>query len=225
VEQNRRAIALALGGRPGDARADVVKESDRAAADRVLGEHGITRRPWVAIHPSGGRSIKQWPPARWAAVAGRLSAQFGGTLLITGSAADAALAAEVAQGLDPKPVDLTGRLSVREMLGLLSRLDLFLSPDTGPMHMACAVGTPSVSVFGPSDSVRYFSGGTGQSGTRHVVARQELWCAPCNLIRKPPAECASLPTPECLDRVSVDDVVREAARLLRETGGFAAATS
>lgn len=220
VEQNRRAVAQALGCATGAAGADLGRDADRVAADQVLRERGITGRPLVAIHPSGGRAIKQWPPARWGAVAARLQRQFGATLVITGSAADTPLAAEVSRGLEPKPADLTGRLSVRELLGLLSRLDLFLSPDTGPMHMACAVGTPSLSVFGPSDAVRYFSGGSGQSGTRHVVARRELWCAPCNLIRKPPAECAGLPAPECLDLVAVDDVVRAAARLLRETGGF-----
>ena len=225
VEQNRRAVALALGREPGAASANIVRDADRAAADRILAEHGIARRPLVAIHPSGGRAIKQWPLERWGVVAARLRRLFGATILITGSAADSALAKEVSRDLEPNPIDLTGRLSVREMLGLLSRLDLFLSPDTGPMHMACAVGTPSLSVFGPSDSVRYFSGGSGKSGTRHVVAQKELWCAPCNLIRKPPAECAGLPAPECLDRVSVDDVVREAARLLREAGGFAEVAS
>jgi ADP-heptose:LPS heptosyltransferase len=90
------------------------------------------------------------------------------------------------------------------------------------MHAACAVGTPSVSVFGPSDPGRYFSGGTGESGRRHVVVRAELWCAPCNLIRKPPSECDDGAPPECLRRVEVDDVHREAARLLREAGGYAA---
>lgn len=229
VEQNRRAVAQALGRATGEARADVVRDTDRDAADRILAELGagrpMLRRPLVAIHPSGGRAIKQWPLERWSEVAAQLQRRFGATVLITGSAADAPLAAEVSRGLERAPLDLTGRLSVREMLGLLARLDLFLSPDTGPMHMACAIGTPSLSVFGPSDAARYFSGGSGQGGMRHVVARQELWCAPCNLIRKPPAECARLPAPECLDRVRVDDVVREAARLLRETRGFAETAS
>jgi ADP-heptose:LPS heptosyltransferase len=83
------------------------------------------------------------------------------------------------------------------------------------MHMACAVDTPSVTVFGPSDPVRYFSGGSGEPGSRHVVVRAELWCSPCNLIRKPPEECAGPEPPECLRLVSVDAVYDAAARLLR----------
>jgi ADP-heptose:LPS heptosyltransferase len=106
-------------------------------------------------------------------------------------------------------VDLTGRLRLRETLAVIGALDLFLSPDTGPMHMACAVGTASVSVFGPSDPVRYFSG----QGPRHVVVRSDLWCSPCNLIRKPPVECRG-GMPECLRLVSGDDVYGAAVRLL-----------
>ena len=58
-------------------------------------------------------------------------------------------------------------------MAVIEALDLFLSSDTGPMHMACAVDTPSVSVFGPTDPVRYFSGGRGDPGSRHVVLRAE----------------------------------------------------
>jgi ADP-heptose:LPS heptosyltransferase len=134
-------------------------------------------------------------------------------VVLTGSAAEGPLAATVAAGLGASTVDLTGRLSVREMLALVSVLDLFLSPDTGPMHMACALGTPSVSVFGPSDPVRYFSG-ADYDPSRHRVVRAELWCAPCNLIRRPPAECAAAPLPECLGLVGVEAVSAAAGSLL-----------
>jgi ADP-heptose:LPS heptosyltransferase len=209
-------VALALGRPPGAApRLELLSEAERAFASRLLANLGLeTRRPLVAIHPSGGRRIKQWPVARWREVAARLQREKGATILITGSAADAGLAQELRGELQPRPIDLTGKLSVRETLALLERLDLFLSPDTGPMHMACAVDTPSVSVFGPSDPARYFSGGDGRSGARHVVLRAELWCSPCNLIRKPPAECALAAAPECLDLVSADAVFREALHLL-----------
>jgi hypothetical protein len=75
-------------------------------------------------------------------------------------------------------------------------------------------------VFGPSDPARYCSGGRGQPGARHVVVRADLWCSPCNLIRRPPAECAAGEGPECLRLVSADAVHREAARLLQAVGGY-----
>jgi ADP-heptose:LPS heptosyltransferase len=153
-------------------------------------------------------------------VAGRLQRELGATIMITGSEADRPLAREVAAALPERAIDLTGRLSVRETLAVIAGLDLFLSPDTGPMHMACAVDTPSVSVFGPSDPVRYFSGGSGEPGSRHVVVRPDLWCSPCNLISKPPAECVGPEGPECLRAVTVDAVSAVALRVLREAGGF-----
>jgi ADP-heptose:LPS heptosyltransferase len=114
--------------------------------------------------------------------------------------------------------DFTGRLSLIDSLAVIGALDLFLSADTGPMHMAAAVDAPSVSVFGPSDPQRYFSGGTGGPETRHVVVRPDLWCAPCNLIRRPPHECLGADGPECLRLVTVDAVHAAAARLLLSSG-------
>jgi lipopolysaccharide heptosyltransferase I len=217
VVQNRRAVAAAVGSQPGPARVDPASETDRLAGRGVLDAAGLAgRRPLVGIHPSGGRRIKQWDVGGWAEVAARLQSEFGAAVVITGSGADRELAQALLARV-PAAVDLSGRLSLRETLGVLAGLDLFLSPDTGPMHLACAVGTPSVSVFGPSDPARYFSG----EGARHVVVRRELWCSPCNLIRKPPAECDVAEGPECLRVVTADEVHAAAARVLADVSGFA----
>ena len=220
VEQNQRAVALAVGRRPEAARLDPLTESDRDFVGRLLRALGLTaKRPLVGIHPGGGRLVKQWEIARWRELALRLQRDFDARILITGSEADRPLAEAVGTGLLARALDLTGKLTVRETMAVIGALDLFLSPDTGPMHMACAVGTPSVAVFGPSDPVRYFSAPDGLAGSRHRVVRSDLWCSPCNLIRKPPDECAGPEPPECLRLVSVDDVYREAAQLLRQSRG------
>jgi ADP-heptose:LPS heptosyltransferase len=220
VDQNQAAVAAALraAGVSPPAPVGPSPGEDREKVQALLGRLGLSsaRRPLVGVHPSGGRTVKQWDPGRWAEVAARLEKEFGATVVVTGSEADRPLAAAVARGLAGAAVDLTGRLGVRESMAVIAGLDLFLSPDTGPMHMACAMGTPSVAVFGPSDPVRYFSG----RGLRHAVVRAELWCSPCNLIRKPPAECAGPELPECLRLVTVEAVYREAARLLAEVGGY-----
>jgi ADP-heptose:LPS heptosyltransferase len=220
VDQNQAAVSLALAaaGLAPPRPAPLPLGDDREKAQALLVSLGLSsaRRPLVGVHPSGGRTVKQWDPERWTEVAARLEREFGATVVITGSETDRPLAAAVARGLAGAAVDLTGRLGVGETLAVIAGLDLFLSPDTGPMHMACAVGTPSVSVFGPSDPVRYFSG----SGPRHAVVRAPLWCSPCNLIRKPPSECAGPEPPECLRLVTVDTVFGEAARLLGEVGGY-----
>ena len=215
VEQNRRAVAVATGTPVGVSRPDPLTETDREFAARLLRTLGLeARRPLVGIHPSGGRLVKQWEVGRWREVALRLQRDFRATVLITGSEADKPLGEALGAGLPARPLDLTGKLTVRETMAVIGALDLFLSPDTGPMHMACAVGTPSVAVFGPSDPVRYFSGEHGRPESRHRVVRTELWCSPCNLIRKPPNECSGPEPPECLQGVAADEVYREAAKLL-----------
>jgi ADP-heptose:LPS heptosyltransferase len=85
------------------------------------------------------------------------------------------------------------------------------------MHVACAAGTPAIAVFGPSDPVRYFSAPPEHAGSRHLAVHAELWCAPCNLIRRPPRECAH-GAPECLRLVSPEAVYAAAARLLGAQG-------
>jgi ADP-heptose:LPS heptosyltransferase len=221
VEQNRRAVAVAA-GRAGDPpgalpRVPLVTAEERAAARRTLAQAGLAGGPLVGLHPSGGRAVKQWPAHRWLEVARRLQAEAGAHVVLTGSGADRELTRRIAGDLSGPVADFAGRLDLLETLAVIASLDLFLSPDTGPMHMAAAVGTPSVSVFGPSDPVRYFSGGTGAPGTRHVVVRPDLWCAPCNLIRRPPGECLGPEGPECLRAVSVEVVHGAALRVLRET--------
>jgi ADP-heptose:LPS heptosyltransferase len=219
VEQNWRAVVAAIGPLGEAGGFEPLTDADRDFSRRLFETMGLeSKRPLVAVHPSGGRRVKQWDLARWTELAGRLQRELGATILVTGSEADRPLAQALAAGIKPRPFDLCGKLNLRETMAVIARLDLFLSPDTGPMHMACAVGTPSVSVFGPSDPARYFSG----AGERHAVVRKQLWCSPCNLIRKPPAECSGPEPPECLRLVEAEDVYREAARVLA-LGGFSAA--
>jgi heptosyltransferase-2/heptosyltransferase-3 len=216
VEQNLRAIR---GVFPGAAptRGTLLLPEERARGEEILRRLGVLgKRPLVGLHPSGGRAVKEWDRARWAALAGRLARDLGATILVTGGASDRELSRVVLADLGSGH-DLAGALGIREMLSLLAHLDLFVSSDTGPMHMACAVGTPSLSLFGPTDPVRYFSGAVDSSPTPHRVLRADLWCSPCNLVRKPPRECAV--DPECLRLLSADQVFEEAASILGAAGG------
>jgi ADP-heptose:LPS heptosyltransferase len=94
------------------------------------------------------------------------------------------------------------------LAGLLQRLDLFISSDTGPMHLAAAVGTPIVALFGPSDPRRY-----GPIAERHTVIRVDLWCSPCGQVRLPPERCRGH-VPDCMDAVTVERVVAAATALI-----------
>ena len=91
---------------------------------------------------------------------------------------------------------------------MLSRLSLFITPDTGPMHLAAALGTPLVALFGPSSPERW-----GPLSAKARIVRVDLPCSPCNRIRNPPARCQG-GTPDCMDGIAVRRVIQEAAGLL-----------
>ena len=109
------------------------------------------------------------------------------------------------------PIDASGTLDLPSLAALLGRLDLFITGDTGPMHLAAAVGTPVVALFGPSNPLRY-----GPLAAHQRVLRIDLPCSPCGQVRLPPERCRGH-VPDCLDGISVDAVVAAAVELLDET--------
>jgi ADP-heptose:LPS heptosyltransferase len=183
-----------------------VPDSARRSAAALLRGAG----PIVAIHPSGGRAIKQWDVARFAEVGSRLVRERGTLLVLTGTSADAHLVRGVRARLpsEAQVIDLSGNVDLLVLAAVLERCDLLITGDTGPMHLAAAVGAPVVAVFGPSDPVRY-----APRDTTSRIVRIDLPCAPCNRIRLPPVRCQGH-TPDCLAGITADMVYGQAIDLL-----------
>ena len=157
----------------------------------------------IGLHASGGRPVKQWHTRRFAELATALSLEYGATIVLTGTSHDAGTVREV-QAAVPAPVcvlNLSGQADLLDLAAVIERLAVFISADTGPMHLAAAVGTPLVALFGPSDPARY---APRTSGSR--IVRIDLPCSPCNRIRLPPERCRGH-VPDCLDGITVDDVL------------------
>jgi ADP-heptose:LPS heptosyltransferase len=220
AENARRLTAAVLDVAPRTtiARLDLGAEERRQAAQRVAN----LGRPLIGMHVSGGRAIKQWDPVRFADLAVRLARARGATIVLTGTEADRSLIEPVATALRGlRVVDLVGEVDVPGLAAVLERLDVFVTGDTGPMHLAAAVATPVVAVFGPSDPARY-----APQDPMHRVVRIDLPCSPCNRIRLPPERCVGH-IPDCLTGVDVDLVYRaieatlDGQQLLRaRTGSF-----
>ena len=198
-------------GAADDASPLVIPESVRTQVQDVLKQIG---RPAIGIHASGGRAIKQWDPARFAEAATRLARSRGATIVLTGSAEDRAEVDRVKAALpsDLPVADLSGALDLPHLAVILEHLSLFITGDTGPMHLAAAMGTPIVAVFGPSDPANY-----GPLTSRKRVVRVNIWCSPCNQIPRPPSRCVGH-VPDCLVGVEVDQVVAAANDLLADQG-------
>ena len=179
------------------------------AVDRARTVLGTNARPLIGLHVSGGRESKQWHVDRFAASARLLAQEHHATIVLTGGPGDRALVDLARRALHGVPfVDASSALDLPTLAALLSELDLFISSDTGPMHLAAAMGTPLVALFGPADPHRY-----GPLSREARVVRVDLWCSPCGRVRLPPERCRGH-VPDCMDGISVEAVVASANELL-----------
>ncbi len=120
-------------------------------------------RPRIALNVGASRAYKRWPADRWALVARALAA-LGHGLVFVGDGTDAQAVAQITPSLTGGYIDLAGRTTLRELASVLAACDLLVTADTGPMHIAVAVGAPVVALFGATDPARH-----GPYGARNVV--------------------------------------------------------
>ena len=185
-----------------------------ARIDRLLAARGAAAlpRPWTTLHPGSGDNFpgRRWPVERFAATAARLHARRGGTFFVTGGAGEralaAALAAELAAHAVPA-VDLANALDAPTLLAWIARCDLVLANDTGPVHLASAVATPVVALFGPNSPQIY-----GPLGPRQRALYHAPPCSPC--LTNQNAKTSSCTLPICILRIDVEEAVAAAEALL-----------
>ncbi len=154
-----------------------VPDDARARAADVLAAGGLgTGEPLVAFQLGASRPVRRWPAAHFVALGRALHARIGARLLLCGGGGDRTLAEEIAAALGPLAIDVCGRTSIAELGALLARADVLVTGDTGPMHMAVAVGTPVVALFfGPA-----LPADTGPYAADHVCLHADVPCAPCD---------------------------------------------
>lgn len=180
----------------------------RRRARHILQEAGIhPGEPYVAIHPMPRWPTKQWFPDRFAAVADALLEQ-GFKVVFTGAWDDAHCLDEIFISLRREPVRLDGKLDLKSLSAVFEQARLLVSTDTGPMHIAAAMDTPVVAVFGPTAPNR-----TGPYGSRHRVVRSGIACSPCFS-----RSCMSSASEEmaCMKGVEAGQVIRAVFELLKE---------
>ena len=130
---------------------------------------------YVVMHAGAKRQTNQWPVERYAAVADEIVRRWDTRLILTGSAAELPFVAEVASRMAARPVVLCGKMSLRQLAGVLRGAVLYVGNDTGPMHIAAAVGTKIVAIF----SARDFPERWSPAGEGHLTLRRDAPCSPC----------------------------------------------
>jgi heptosyltransferase-2 len=190
-------LGLAVEGEPD---ASLACPGEWAARGRaLLGDGG----PWIGVNPGAFYgTAKRWPPERFAAAAGLVARRVAAKVAIVGGAGERPLGEAIAEELRAPARVLCGETTLGELVGVLAGLRLLLTNDSGPMHLAAAVGTPLVAVFGPTDWRE-----TAPVSARARVVREETECAPC-LLRECPIDH------RCMTRVGVDRVAAAALELV-----------
>jgi len=166
-------------------------------ADRVSRQWPDLGSQWVALHPGARWPTKRWPVTAYAELVGRLAAQHPHRrFVLLGGAADVPLGAAITAQNPGCCLNLIGQTSLPEMVEWIRRSAVMVTNDTGPMHVAAALGGPVVALFGPTDPNR-----TGPYGQIDQVIRQPPPCAPC--LR---AVCYWPQPMECLTRITPETV-------------------
>lgn len=160
-------------------------------------------QPWIGLHPSSRDPLRRWPLAYYAALADQLLAQQGGTILLLGDAEAVPAGKFLAHALGDHSLDLTGKVSLISLGALIERLSLLVTNDSGPAHIAYALGTPTVVLFGSSAGVQ--TNGPLQPG-------------PFRLLHPPvsslPASSSSDQESESIQQIHISQVIQAAIELL-----------
>jgi len=160
---------------PASLKVAVTEEEKEAMATRLASLGLEPGAPVVAINAGATYgSAKRWYPDRFAAVADLLAAEWGARVVLLGTVAEAPLAGEIEAATRRPPVNLAGKTTVRELMALLSLSSFLVTNDSGPMHIAAALGVPLVAIFGPTDWRR-----TSPWTDRARVVRVDVDCSPC----------------------------------------------
>ena len=198
-----------------------VLDRHRDAVRDLLDLHGVTKeKRLAAIHPIAKWDTKLWDNEKFSVLADRLIEEFDANVVFTGSAADRDTILRIISAMQGDAANLAGETTLLMLAALYEEAAFVVSPDTGPMHLAAAVDTPVVALFGPTAPWR-----TGPFGSGHQIIRAGLECSPC-FKRK----CE---TKACMDRISVEDVIggirnlelQQRAHSLSRLGGTAGLAS
>ncbi len=160
------------------------------------------RTPLVGINPGASKQHRQWFPDRFAKVIDTLS-DTGYQCVVLGGPADRVLAEQILQHCRSKPLVLTGRLSILQVAGLMPLLRLLITADSGPMHIAAAMGTRVLALYGVSDPVY-----TGPFGEGHVIIRHNEQCRGCST-----EQCVNQRA--CMRAITAEEVVQNARAMLQ----------
>ncbi|HIG12310.1 MAG TPA: glycosyltransferase family 9 protein [Planctomycetes bacterium] len=206
VARNFRALAGGENGRELSSEEITAYQpdaQDRAVVAEHLGESGAV----IVLNINAGRLSleRRWPMDNFVGLAQRLLGETEASLVFVGAASEAAYVAEAVKALgdeDPRVLNLAGKLSIGQLVALLDNAALVVTNDSGPMHLAATLGTPTVGLFGPETPQMY-----APLGARATALYRPTICSPCINVHENKVATCIHGRPECLVNLSVDEVL------------------
>jgi len=186
-----------LGGRTDSIQWGIwLTEAEKEDVAQLLRKSGVSE-PYFCVHPGGRLPLKRWPSDRWAILCDRMIDRFQLPLLLLSAGTEIGLVREITGLMRNRPIILAGETTIRQLSGVIAQASLLVCNDSAPMHIAAALGTPTVAIFGPSKSIE-----TGPYGKNHVIVEKEFACRPtCDESR-----CTNKHHHACMESISVEDV-------------------
>ncbi len=213
------ARLAAAAGATGDMRCRTLSLTSeaRARAQEFLEARGASRgKVLVGIAPAAGNPVKQWLPERVAALAEHIVADGGARVVFIGSEADRGLVGAILGRITASSragtIDAAGAFALQDLPALLSRLALLVSADSGPLHIAEAVGVPAVIIGGPADLRER------DLRTQHILVQPDLPCVPCVSAFAAPYTCP-LQHHRCIEDTTVTEIWAAVGTMLEKLDG------
>lgn len=179
-------------------RIDLSPAEIRAARSRIKEVLPFRDRPVLMVHPGAGHPNKCWPPDRFASVCDTVQTASLARVLLLGGPAEASALAEITGAMRTEVTTLRGSLDARQLAALLAQADLFFCNDSGPMHVAAAVGTPVLALYGASSPIQW-----GPLGSGHTVLRPQM---PCDCVASHVCKPPNAYLTNCVRLLSLEEV-------------------
>lgn len=199
-----------------------VSDTSKLKAGSILSSTGINEKDLViGIAPGAGASwgkdasLKHWPAVKFGQLADRIIKDFKAKILILGDESERPISNIILNTMKNQAIDLTGKTNLEDLVNVIDNLDLLITNDGGPLHIAVALGKKTVSFFGPVDPKVYGPYPTDQK--RHIVLKRGLECIPCYRNFR---LSGCLKNKECLEDIDVEQAINAVSRLLSGKDSF-----
>jgi lipopolysaccharide heptosyltransferase II len=200
-------IASYLGCEPDTLEWGVYLTDDEKKRVRDILDDQDIRKPFIAVHPGARHALRQWFQERYALLYDRIASELGCPVVIVGSPGEKILAETITRSMRTKPKNLVGQVGLRELAGILSEATMFVCNNSGPMHIAASMKTPTIVLHGPSKT--YWDAPYANAGR---IVEKEFSCRQ----RCDETSCHNERYHACMEDITVDDVFSAVTDMKRE---------